>query len=132
MINALSDANILLVDDDEELLRLSERRLARAGFGDLTSTTDALDALNLFEGEKFDLVILDLRMPGMDGIHLAARMRKLRSPKESAIIVLSAVDNDKLIGQLLKQGVIDDFIRKPPGSMEFIARVERILQRFLA
>jgi len=119
------EATILIVDDDPDQLVIIERVLEREGYGDLTSTGDPRDALELFESERFDLAIVDLKMPGIDGIQLAKRFRQLRPPNETAILILTAVDNDKVVAHLLSEGLADEYLKKPFHPGEFCARVRQ-------
>jgi response regulator RpfG family c-di-GMP phosphodiesterase len=83
----------------------------------------------MLEAQGFDLAVLDLKMPGVDGVQLAKRLRQLRPAGETAILILSAVDNDQVVAHLLSHGMADDYLRKPFRPGEFAARVGMLLAR---
>jgi two-component system alkaline phosphatase synthesis response regulator PhoP len=115
---------ILVVDDEKEIVKLARDYLERAGFHVL-SAGDGNTALAAARSEKPDLVVLDLNLPGMDGLDVC---RTLRKESEMAIIMLTArVDEtDRLIG--LELGA-DDYITKPFSPRELVARVRAVLRR---
>jgi DNA-binding response OmpR family regulator len=117
---------ILLVDDDTTLLRFVGEYLDKEGY--TVSTADRGEkALRLFYGERPDLVLLDVMMPGMDGWEVCARLRELA---DTPIIMLTAktAEAEKLRG--FKLGV-DDYITKPFSLAELMARLRAVLSRSL-
>jgi two-component system alkaline phosphatase synthesis response regulator PhoP len=121
----MSKEKILLIDDEMNILDLARMYLEREGF--LVSwATDGLDALDMIKQSHPDLVVLDLMLPGMDGLEIC---RKLRSEGDQVpIIVLTARDEDvdKILG--LELGA-DDYMTKPFNPRELTARVKAILKR---
>jgi DNA-binding response OmpR family regulator len=115
---------ILVVDDEIKIIRLTRDYLENAGFSVLTAGNGE-DALAIARVEKPDLVILDLGLPGMDGLDVC---RQLRSNSNTPIIMLTARDeeSDKLVG--LELGA-DDYITKPFSLKELVARVRAVLRR---
>jgi two-component system alkaline phosphatase synthesis response regulator PhoP len=115
---------ILVVDDEKEIVKLARDYLERAGFRVL-SAGDGNTALAAARSEQPNLVVLDLNLPGMDGLDVC---RTLRKESEVAIIMLTArVDEtDRLIG--LELGA-DDYITKPFSPRELVARVRAVLRR---
>jgi DNA-binding response OmpR family regulator len=117
-------ARILIVDDEPEIIRLVADYLAAAGFT-VATARNGEDALARSRGDAPDLVILDLGLPGMDGLDVA---RALRRTSDVPIIMLTARDDetDKLIG--LELGA-DDYVTKPFSPREVVARVRAVLRR---
>ncbi len=115
---------ILIVDDDKEIRRLIEIYLKSEDF-DTQSAENGFEALKLIEKETFDLVILDVMMPIIDGIDTCV---KIREQHKMPIIMLSAKseDMDKIYG--LTTGA-DDYITKPFNPLELVARVKCQLRR---
>jgi two-component system, OmpR family, response regulator len=122
----LSDTQprILVVDDDADLRSLVAQFLATNGLEvEIAANGSEMDAR--LGGGRFDLVILDLMMPGEDGLSI---LRRLRKPGGPAIIMLSAMgeDTDRIIG--LEVGA-DDYVPKPCNPRELLARVRAVLRR---
>ena len=115
---------ILVVDDEKEIVKLARDYLERAGFRVL-SASDGTRALAAARGEQPDLVVLDLNLPGMDGLDVC---RTLRQESDVPIIMLTArvEETDRLIG--LELGA-DDYIIKPFSPRELVARVRAVLRR---
>ena len=115
---------ILIVDDEPEILRLVRDYLASAGFSVTTAATGD-EALMRARTDPPDLVVLDLGLPGLDGLDVT---RALRRNGDVPIIMLTARDDetDKLIG--LELGA-DDYVTKPFSPRELVARVRAVLRR---
>ena len=115
---------ILVVDDEAEIVRLVRAYLERAGFAVVTAS-EGRQALAVFRHERPNLVILDLNLPGMDGLDIC---RALRRDSDVPIIMLTAriEETDRLIG--LELGA-DDYIVKPFSPREVVARVRTVLRR---
>jgi diguanylate cyclase (GGDEF)-like protein len=122
-----SREKILVVDDDRDIARFVQMNLAMEGY-DVTVAHDGEDALDLVALRKPDLVLLDLMMPGMDGIEVAKRLRASSLTSALPIIMLTAKGQtpDKVIG--LTAGA-DDYVVKPFDTLELIARVRSTLRR---
>ncbi len=120
----MSGETILVVDDEPKIVKTVRAYLVSAGFRVATAGDGQL-ALTVFRHEKPALVILDLRLPGMDGLDVA---RTIRRESDVPIIMLTArVDEaDKLIG--LELGA-DDYVTKPFSPRELVARVRAVLRR---
>ena len=123
MVPALRPA-VLLVDDDLSLLSLLSRRLTREGF-DVSTATSGPAALAALERSWPALVLVDLMMPGMDGVELARRVKRL---VDLPIIVLSAVDADASKVASL-EAFAEDYLTKPFSFEELVARINRVLRR---
>ncbi len=116
---------IMVVDDEEKLNRLITYNLEKEGFA-TTSVLDGDNVMNLVRLQRPDLIILDLMLPGRDGLELCREMRKANI--KTPIIMLTARDDeiDKVLG--LELGA-DDYVTKPFSVRELIARVKAILRR---
>ena len=115
---------ILIVDDEPKIVQLVRDYLENAGFGVLTAR-DGREALQRARTERPDLVVLDLGLPGLDGLDVT---RTLRRDAGVPIIMLTARDDeaDKLVG--LELGA-DDYVTKPFSPRELVARVRAVLRR---
>ena len=118
------NARILLVDDEQSVQTLLSYPLRKDGY-EVISARDGQEALQRFAEGRFDLVILDLMLPRLDGIEVCRRMR---SRSQVPIIMLTAKGDeiDKVVG--LEMGA-DDYITKPFSVREFRSRVKATLRR---
>ena len=118
---------VLVVDDAPEIVRLTRDYLEHAGFV-VVSAGNGVDALRLARTERPDLVVLDLGLPGRDGLDVT---RELRRDGNVPIVMLTARsdETDKLVG--LELGA-DDYVTKPFSAKELVARVRAVLRRSLA
>ncbi len=118
-------SKILIVDDDKEIRNLIAVYLENEGM-ETEKAEDAVEALQMLEKKAFDLIVLDIMMPKMDGIEACLKIREERS---MPIIMLSAKseDMDKIKG--LAAGA-DDYLSKPFNPLELIARVKSQLRRY--
>jgi two-component system response regulator MprA len=115
---------ILIVDDDRSITRSLERALGLEGYR-VTSVAAGEPAVEAIQREAFDLLVLDLGLPDIDGIEVC---RRVRSDFPSPIIMLTARDetNDRVIG--LDSGA-DDYVIKPFALEELLARIRALLRR---
>lgn len=115
---------ILVVDDEPKIVKLARDYLERGGFR-VASAADGIAALTAAHRERPDLIVLDLKLPGMDGLDVC---RALRRESEVPIIMLTArvEETDRLVG--LELGA-DDYIPKPFSPRELVARVRAVLRR---
>ncbi len=116
--------HILVVDDEPRIAEIARDYLERAGFG-VSTASNGPDALALARSRRPDLIVLDLALPGMDGLDVT---RTLRRQSNVPIIMLTArVDeSDKLVG--LELGA-DDYVTKPFSPKELVARVRAVFRR---
>ena len=117
-------ARILLVDDEQSIQTLLSYPLRKDGYH-VTSAQDGREALQRFEEARFDLVILDLMLPKLDGVEVC---RELRSRSQVPIIMLTAKGSETDKGAGLEVGA-DDYITKPFSMREFRSRVKAALRR---
>ena len=118
---------ILIVEDDRDIVKMIEYNLKKEGFRTI-SANDGDDGLDSAVRERPDLILLDLMLPGMDGLGVC---RALKSEKKTAnipIIMLTAKaqESDKIVG--LELGA-DDYVTKPFSPRELIARIKAVLRR---
>jgi DNA-binding response OmpR family regulator len=115
---------ILIVDDEQRIIDLARMYIENEGFV-VASSTDGRDALHKIMNDKPALVVLDLMLPGMDGLEVC---RRVRSQSDIPIIMLTARsdDIDKIVG--LELGA-DDYLTKPFNPRELVARIKAILRR---
>ncbi|MAS42174.1 MAG: DNA-binding response regulator [Rhodobacteraceae bacterium] len=118
------DAHILVVDDDERIRTLLKRYLTRSGFY-VTAARDAAHARRLLAGLEFDLLVVDVMMPGEDGLSFT---RDVRPTLSSPILLLTARGEaeDRIAG--LEHGA-DDYLAKPFEPRELLLRIGAILRR---
>ena len=121
--------DILIVEDEPEIARLIQLSLEKEGFVCHTSR-DGLTALRVIQEQQPDLIILDLMLPGLDGLELCARIRQKPGAKDPYILMLTAKGEeiDRVIG--LSTGA-DDYLVKPFSPRELVARVRALLRRSL-
>ena len=115
---------ILIVDDDPHILEVISFALEKAAMN-VIQASDGQQALNQFAGGQFDLIVLDISMPELDGLEVC---REIRKTSEIPILFLSSRDEeiDRIIG--LEIGG-DDYVTKPFSVRELIARIKAILKR---
>ena len=120
----MSSEKVLVVDDEEHILELARIYLSREGY-QVESVADGAEALARFEKVKPDLVVLDIMLPGVDGLTIC---REIRKQSQVPIIILSARDEitDKVVG--LELGA-DDYLTKPFHPQELVARAKALLRR---
>ena len=116
--------HVLVVDDDREIRDLLARFLAKHGMR-VTTARDGAEMMKALGERGIDIVVLDLMLPGEDGLVLC---RKLRSESQLPVIMLTAMgeDTDRIIG--LEMGA-DDYIPKPFSPRELVARITAVLRR---
>jgi len=115
---------ILVVDDEEHIIELVELYLEKEGYR-VTSALDGDAAVEKFLSEKPDLLVLDIMLPGKDGLEV---LREIRKTSQVPVIMLTARESevDKVVG--LELGA-DDYLTKPFSPRELVARVKAVLRR---
>jgi two-component system OmpR family response regulator len=116
--------HLLVVDDDREIRDLLARFLARHGFR-VSAARDGAEMFRALQDARVDLIVLDLMLPGEDGLSLT---RRLRASSRTPIVMLTAMgeETDRIVG--LEMGA-DDYLPKPFGPRELLARVKAVLRR---
>jgi DNA-binding response OmpR family regulator len=121
------NARILVVDDDQGLLGLLERMLTRLGaVPSLVETGE--EALEVLKSQQFDMVILDLMLPDIDGLDVLARIRQELHLDELPVIILSALANPDIISRGLAIGA-DGYLTKPYLPNTLASRVQTLLEQ---
>ncbi len=120
-------ANILAVDDEKDIRELLSYNLKKEGFG-ISTSSDGEDALRKIRAGRYDLLLLDLMMPGIQGTELCKILKSSEETSAIPIIMLTARSEelDKVLG--LELGA-DDYITKPFSPRELIARIKAVLRR---
>ena len=124
----MAERKIIVVDDDQRLRDLLQRYLGEQGF--VVKTAENAAALDkCLTRESFDLIVLDLMLPGEDGLSICRRLRT--SDPQQAMIMLTAKGDeiDRIIG--LEMGA-DDYLPKPFNPRELVARIQAVLRRRIA
>lgn len=124
-MNAPAKPSILLVEDEENLHEALKMNLEMEGYA-VTSAYDGLSAMKAVENEYFDLIIMDIMLPEIDGINVTQNIRITNN--EVPILILSAknTSEDKVLG--LKKGA-DDYMTKPFNLEELLLRVQKLINK---
>jgi two-component system phosphate regulon response regulator PhoB len=123
----MAKERILVVDDEEDILELVRYHLAREGY-QLSLAASGEQALKIAKTETFDLVVLDLMLPGLDGLEVAKALKADTRTQSVPIIMLTAKGEDADIVAGLELGA-DDYITKPFSPRVLSARVKAVLRR---
>jgi two-component system response regulator ResD len=125
-MEAHSRGSVLVVDDEPTIAEVVARYLERAGYRTRVAG-NGLQALEAVAKQRPDLVVLDLMLPGIDGLEVMRRLRE-QDPERIALILLTAKgeESDRVIG--LRLGA-DDYVVKPFSPAELVARVDAVLRR---
>ena len=123
----MADEKVLIVDDEEHIVELLQFNLVNAGYKVITAN-NGLDALKKVKENKPDLLLLDLMLPGMDGLDVCKEIKRDKETSKTSIKMLTAKSEelDKILG--LELGA-DDYITKPFSIRELLARVKAVLRR---
>jgi two-component system, OmpR family, response regulator len=119
--------HLLVVDDDREIRSLVAQFLTKHGFR-VTGVKDGAEMLRTLDGARVDLIVLDLMMPGEDGLSLCRRLRATPATAQTPVIMLTAMgeETDRIVG--LEMGA-DDYLAKPFSPRELLARIKAVLRR---
>ena len=123
----MSKERILIVDDEEDILELVSYNLAKEGYH-VTGALSGEDAFKKAQSEKFDLIVLDLMLPGIDGLEVARRLKHDQKTAGIPIVMLTAKGEEADIVTGLELGA-DDYIAKPFSPRILVARVKVVLRR---
>lgn len=122
---SLSGKHLLVVDDDPKLRELVRRYLSENGF-DVSIAQDGPSMNRLLQREPFDLVVLDIMMPGEDGLSIVRRLRGAGDQTPVIMLTAKGDDVDRIVG--LEMGA-DDYLSKPFNPRELLARINAVLRR---
>lgn len=129
--NEIKSAAILVVDDEPANVKLVEKTLALEGYRTVVSTQDPREVFGLCRGRTFDLILLDLNMPYMDGFAVMAELLNDGDRVAPPIIVLTAQNAPQMRIRALDEGA-RDYITKPFDRLELMARVRNLLEMQLS
>ena len=123
----MKKGTILVIDDEKDLIELVRYNLEKEGF-DVIAATDGQSGLDVVRKHRPDLVVLDLMMPGLDGIQVCQQLRADPRAGRIPVIMLTAkaTEADRIVG--LELGA-DDYITKPFSPREVVARIKAVLRR---
>jgi DNA-binding NtrC family response regulator len=124
-LSEIHNAKILIVDDREANIDLLSRTLGGAGYGDISSTRDPRAVSDLHRAHRYDLILLDLVMPGMDGFQVMEALKGIEQDGYLPVLVITAQPEHKL--RALKAGA-KDFVSKPLDLAEVLTRVYNMLE----
>jgi two-component system OmpR family response regulator len=116
--------HILIVDDDREIRMLLSKFLTRSGYR-VSEAANAAAAAQALAAAKIDLVILDIMLPGEDGLSICRRLR-VAGPMPIIMLTAMGTETDRVVG--LEMGA-DDYLAKPFGTRELLARIRAVLRR---
>lgn len=114
-------ARILIVDDDENTLEILRRWLNKEGYA-TTTAEDGQHCLDILEKEDFDIVLLDVMMPGVDGLQVCERMRENPRWRTTPVVLLTAKDDMETRTRGMALGV-SEYLTKPINKQELFARL---------
>ncbi|WP_456436550.1 response regulator transcription factor [Thermovibrio ammonificans] len=120
-------ARVLLVEDDDSIGELVTYYLKNKGY-DVEWVQDGLEARELLKSRKYDIIVLDLMLPGVNGLDLCREIRLRGINKDTPIIVLTAIGDEDTKVHGLEAGA-DDYVTKPFSIKELLARIEAVLRR---
>ena len=126
-VNPMADERIFVVEDEHEIRELLEYRLTREGFR-VSTADNGVAALDAIRRESPDLVLLDLMLPGIDGLEICRALKQDEDTKGISIIMVTAKTEEADIVLGLGLGA-DDYILKPFSPREIVARVKAVLRR---
>jgi two-component system phosphate regulon response regulator PhoB len=123
----MAKEKILVVDDEEDILELIQYNLAREGY-QVTGAVSGEEALEKARSNAFDLIVLDLMLPGIDGLEVAKNLKKGEKTKQIPIMMLTAKGEEADIVTGLELGA-DDYVTKPFSPRILVARIRAALRR---
>src|SRR5262245_49834687 len=121
-MNVVSEASVLVVDDNEDNRDMLSRRLKKQGYA-VSVAEDGQRALNMIAAEKFDLILLDIMMPGISGMEVLKKLRETYTVADLPIIMATAKDQSEDVVAALKMGA-NDYVTKPLDFPVVLARVQ--------
>lgn len=126
MVLVENESRILIVDDEPLNLKLLEALLIGASYS-VVKAASGQEALKAVSGSQFDLIILDIMMPKMDGYAVCRRLKSAENTRMIPVILLTALSDSESRVKGIEAGA-DDFVSKPPNKMELLARVKSLLK----
>jgi len=126
-LNRMAREKLVVVEDDTDIRELIRHTLTKEGY-EVTCTARGEDGLALAERGEFDLVLLDLMLPGMDGLEVCRRIRANANLRKTSILIITAKDDEIDVVTGLELGA-DDYLVKPFSVRVLLARVRALLRR---
>ncbi|MDH5718057.1 MAG: response regulator [Spirochaetia bacterium] len=123
----IKSGRVLIVDDNQINVILIEKILKNAGYQNITTTTDSTKVTELYKQNKYDLILLDIRMPNMDGFEVMSQLKKIENESYLPIIVLTADSERDVRIKALEEGA-KDFLTKPIDQLEALTRIQNLLE----
>ncbi len=123
----MAQKNIFVVEDEEDILDLIRHHLSKEGYG-VSTATNGMEAVKAIQRKPPDLILLDLMLPGMDGLDVCRMLKKNTKTDDIPILMVTAKDEESDVVTGLELGA-DDYIVKPFRMKELIARVRAALRR---
>lgn len=124
----IQDASLLVVDDNDDNRYTLTRRLKREGYGNISTANNGLQALEQLQQKKFDLVMLDVMMPEMNGYEVLERMKSDPQLRDIPVIMITAVEDQESVIRCIKLGA-EDHLPKPFDPTLLAARVSASLEK---
>ena len=119
------NAKVLIVDNQASNVMLLERMLGNAGYTNVAITMESREVCELHRKNRYDLIMLDLKMPGMDGFDVMAGLREIELENDLPVLVVTAQPDLK---ERAMQAGAKDFVDKPFNRVEVLTRVRNLLQ----
>ena len=123
----MSEVNILIVEDEKDIQELVRYNLSKEGYR-VTCANSGEEGLKTAQSLRPDLVILDLMLPGLDGLEVCRQMKKDPTTAQTPIVMLTAKGDESDIVAGLEMGA-DDYVTKPFSLKVFTSRVKAVLRR---
>jgi len=123
----MNKEKVLIVEDEQDIVKLIKYHLGKNGY-DTIATSNGEDALLITKRERPELIILDLMLPGIDGLEVCREIKANRELSGTAIIMLTAKGEERDVTLGLEIGA-DDYVTKPFSPKELVARVHSVLRR---
>lgn len=131
MDDELKASRLMIVDDDPAFLTLLVELLSHAGFHSITDVSDPRDAINLYQNNNYDLILLDIKMPFLDGFEVMEQFKKTNKQSTTPILALTGLGEKQLKVRALREGA-QDFLEKTSDPEELITRITNTLQMHLS
>jgi DNA-binding response OmpR family regulator len=123
--NDVLKGRVLIVDDQQASVRLLERMLHGAGYTCVESTMDPRQVCELHRQNRYDLILLDLQMPGLDGFRVLEGLKEVETGSYLSVLVMTAHPGHK---ERALQAGAKDFVSKPFNALEVLTRVHNLLE----
>lgn len=120
--------NILIIEDDAFMGGLLQRKFAQENYG-IFNATNAESALEIIRKEKIDLILLDIILPGTDGITFLSNIKKTPEYKNIPVIITSNLGQPEEIEKGLKEGAIDYVVKANTAPAEIVEKVKSVLKK---